>query len=107
MNDLTIFFPSEIRLIAHVCDRHLIVAEGTFAERTGVVAGTAIELEQPTAGQAIIVGHWVRSRRVDGHFSPEAVVPADGMWRGRLAARGESKGHDNHTPPPLQDGPLY
>jgi hypothetical protein len=52
VNDLTIFFPSEIRLIAHVCDRHLIVTEGTFAERAGVVAGTAVELEEPAAVEA-------------------------------------------------------
>jgi hypothetical protein len=105
MNELAIFFACEICLITHVCDGNLIVTEGTFTERTGVVAGAAIELEQPTAGNSIVLGRRVSSRRIDGDLGSLAVVTAYRMWRKSLAARGEGKEQHNQSAPPVQVAP--
>jgi hypothetical protein len=43
-DDLPILLAGQICLIAHVGDRHLIVRERAFSERSSVMAGATIEL---------------------------------------------------------------
>ena len=88
-NDLPILLAREIGLVAHVRHRHMIVAERSLAQRAGVVARAAIVLEQLAAGRASSWAGRGDARRVDRDVLPQAVVPADRVGRGGLAA-----GHD-------------
>src|SRR5206468_65798 len=94
VDDLPVLLAGEIRLVAHMGDGHVIVAEGSLAQWASVVARTAIELEEPAPRRAVVVGRVVRPRRVDGDVPTQSVAATERPARRRTRGRASGPAMD-------------
>ena len=110
-DDLTIFLAGQIGLVSHVADRHVIVAEWTFAERPGVVARAAVHASTTARpGAHSSSADDSAPGRIDRQVFPQVKVPRDCVRRRGLAASWPTRAcgdrrRDECRAPPRSDSP--